>query len=169
MKWPNPPLEVLVIAHVAAFSLAATAGAFHGPILAEPRTAGPLLEEFHRIGTHNIRALVLLVATNIPLVGSAGLFLFLLNGYLFGRMLAGSAAPTVWVWLYAPLEVGAFALGASASMRIGLAIVRWLAGNEGPDRPALEESTAAVAVAFGGIGLAALLEAAAILKAWGTG
>ena len=130
------------------------------------RVPGLVWEEAGRIYSNNLRALAVLLVSGALVVGVAGIILFALNGHVFGQMVVASRVEVAWLWLFAPLELAAFAVGAAASMEIGLGLVRWLRDGVPIGAVHWERCGAAVLMAAAGLAVAAVLEGVAIRWAW---
>jgi hypothetical protein len=167
-RWPDGLIE-LVILHLAVFSIASAGGGLGRTGSLDPPAPGAFWEHgafwevVRRIAWHNLGALALLVVAGAVF---AGVVLFAVNGYVFGYMLVISDAPIVWVWLYVPLELTSFAVGAAASMRLGLGVTAWLRYDASVTRTDVRRSAMAIGLAAAGLTLAALLEGFAIEQAW---
>lgn len=119
-----------------------------------------------RIASNNIGVLIYLVLANVLLMGIAGVLLFVVNGYFFGQMIAMTTGPAVWVWLYAPVEVLAFALGAAGSIRVALELLTWLSSGKRISVQVVGDLALVFGTAVFGLLIAALLESLAIQGAW---
>ena len=165
---PGPgSLATLVVLHLETFTLAGMVGWLRATGSLTGRPAGEFLDDAARIASNNIGVLIYLVAANVLLMGIVGVFLFALNGYLFGQMLAMTVGPVAWVWLYAPVEILAFALGASISIRVVFELVKWLRSGKCVSAQVVRELTMAMVAAVLGLLTAAFLESVAIQRAWG--
>lgn len=127
---------------------------------------GLIWEEAGHIYSNNLRALVALAAAGAVFLGVAGMIVFALNGYVFGQMLVASEVSLTGLWLFAPLELASFAVGAAAAMRIGLETLRWLRHGVAVEPAEFEQFAGAVGFAGAGLAIAAVLEGFAIQWAW---
>lgn len=124
----------------------------------------PFLQTTGEILGVNLRALVVLVLGSAATGGLFGLAMFAATGYEFGlllRALPASVAP--WTWLYAPLEVTAFACGATAAMRVFWSGMRALK-HGGPWR--WRSAVPLLLFSLVGLIVAAILETVAITYGW---
>jgi len=122
MQPKSGSLASLVMLHLGTFMLAGVGGWLKATESLPARPAGALLDDVVTIASNNLGVLIYLVAANVLLVGMVGVVLFAVNGYLFGQMLAMTVGPVAWVWLYAPVEILAFALGASIAVRVAFRV-----------------------------------------------
>jgi uncharacterized membrane protein SpoIIM required for sporulation len=119
----------LVVLHLAIACVSSVAGGLDARnVSGGIRTPGLLWEEAGPIYANNLRSLAVLAAAGAVLVGASGIVVFALNGYYFGQMLVSSDVPLTGLWLFAPLELMSFAVGAAAAMRMGLDVVRRIDG-----------------------------------------
>jgi hypothetical protein len=159
---------MVTVLHLITFALAAGIGWNTATGALPPRSPGTFYADVPMIAGNNLQVLVILIATNVLVIGLIGLAMFAVHGYLFGQMLAMTPGPIHWVWLYAPLEVMSFAFGASASVLILIEAGRWLRTGLPASAPMLRTVALAILLAVDGLLVAAFLEAVAITAAWGS-
>jgi uncharacterized membrane protein SpoIIM required for sporulation len=167
MQHRSGGLASLVLLHLGTFTLAGMGGWLRATGSLAARHEGVFLDDAVRIASSNIGVLAYLVVTNVLLVGIVGVVLFAVHGYFFGQMLAMTIGPVAWVWLYAPIEILAFAMAASASIRVALELVNCLRSGKRVSVHVVRELTMVFVVAVFGLLTAAILEALAIQGAWG--
>ena len=122
---------------ILSLNFAAYAAAFGvGYCIADPSSFPPLYArhpdvfwpDVLRIATNNIGAAVVLLLGIVCTAGISGIFIFGLNGYIFGVVL-GSLPPddsTAWVLAYAPLEIVSFLAVAAVGYKIIFPIADWI-------------------------------------------
>lgn len=160
------PARLAVLLHLAVFTVSVGAGwgASEGSLVQRPVEG--VWREAVAIASHNARTVCVLAVASLTTGGLGGLFLFGVNGYAFGMMLG--MVPTVklhWVFLYAPVEIGAFTVASVAATRWSLKTACWLLRQSAAPAPRWRDGVT-VAVVAGSLAAAAFLEAFAIQAAW---
>ena len=157
--WPS--ILALAALHVLLFLVAFTVGWSLGDSEIPARTPGRFWPDMLSIFSTNSRSLWVLIVASVLTAGIAALAQVMLNGLVFG-WLVGSAGASVWLLLYAPLEVCAFAWAAGSALRVFLHVVASLRRGSRPDRRLLRHCLRHMLAAWGTLLPAAALEALAI-------
>ena len=128
-------------------------------------TESTVLADALAFGSHNASVMVTLVLVSLSTLGIGGLLFFGLNGYVFGQMLAVLPPTTVpWVLLYAPVEVFAFLCANAWACCLSREATLWL--RTGRQMRAIADARGLPSLAIGGIAIAAILEAWAVVLGW---
>jgi len=152
---------LLAALHGLFFLVAFTVGWTLGDSKLPARSPSRFWMDVFSIAANNSRQLIVLVVASLLTLGLAGVSLLVLNGFTFGWAV-GSAGASLWLLLYAPLEVFAFAWAAGAALRVSVHTASCLYGGTGLDRKLLRHCFHGVLAAWGTLLPAAILEAIAI-------
>lgn len=150
---------------MAVFLTAAVAGYASADGCLPVRMAAAWYEEAAAILLHNLQFVVLLFVFSVLTYGFGGYVLLAVNGMIFGVVVGMVPIDKAWwIFIYAPVEVLAYAAISASAMSMAGTVVSWLHTGAWPSD--LGEVTR-VQVAMYGVLLGAWLEAWAIVGAWG--
>jgi uncharacterized membrane protein SpoIIM required for sporulation len=126
----------------------------------EPRKGATFWLDAGKIIGGNLGATAILIASSLLTAGIAGLWFFIFNGYMVGRLVSGFPVELLpCLVLFAPLEIVSFSGAAATMCNLSLATVHWLRTAETTEVvTAVRPAVSITAIAIVGLLVAAFIE-----------